>query len=275
MKILETEVESVNNALWCVMNPTPRPCFTSELLSEFEKLPDTLFYSMGLSRPIFTVFLSGHPDVFNLGGDLELFVNKVRLQDRSALYSYAYKCINALYNVHAGTVTNVSSKAHSVAVVAGECRGGGFEGALSCHYIIAEEQSRFSFPESYFNLFPGMGAYSFLSRRLNSHDALKMIGSVKQYSAGELFKMGIVDKIVEKGEGLETAADYVREKASKPETMRAVNTIHGVYGTVLKQELFDIANMWVDAAMSLREKDIRMMERIIRAQNNLNEGVNT
>ena len=53
----------------------------------------------------------------------------------------------------------------------GECLGGGFEAALSSDLIIAERRSRFGFPEILFNLFPGMGAYSFLDRKVGQRRA--------------------------------------------------------------------------------------------------------
>jgi len=34
------------------------------------------------------------------------------------------------------------------------------------------------------------------------------------------------------------------------------------------QELVDIANIWADAALELTEKDLRMMDRLIKRQNN-------
>ena len=51
----------------------------------------------------------------------------------------------------------------------GECLGGGFEAALSSDVIVAEKSARFGFPEILFNLFPGMGAYSFLERKIGQN----------------------------------------------------------------------------------------------------------
>ena len=50
--------------------------------------------------------------------------------------------------------------------------GGGFEAALSSQVLIAERSARFGFPEIMFNLFPGMGAYSLISRRIGGKRAL-------------------------------------------------------------------------------------------------------
>ena len=56
----------------------------------------------------------------------------------------------------------------TIALVQGEALGGGFESILSFDVVIAERDARFGLPEAMFGLFPGMGAHSFLSRRLGS-----------------------------------------------------------------------------------------------------------
>ena len=53
-----------------------------------------------------------------------------------------------------------------VAALHGTVLGGGLEVALGAHYRVALPGTRMGLPEVLFNLFPGMGAYSFLSRRI-------------------------------------------------------------------------------------------------------------
>src|SRR3546814_11845575 len=48
----------------------------------------------------------------------------------------------------------------------GEALGGGFEALLCFDVVIAERSARFGHPEMLFGLFPGMGAYSILARKL-------------------------------------------------------------------------------------------------------------
>ena len=62
-------------------------------------------------------------------------------------------------------------------------------------------------PEILFNLFPGMGAYSLLARRLGMKKAEEMILSGKIFEARELHEMGVVDMIVPSGEGERGRAD--------------------------------------------------------------------
>src|SRR3972149_4441233 len=54
----------------------------------------------------------------------------------------------------------------TISLVQGDALGGGFETALSSDVIIAEQSAAMGLPEVLFNLFPGMGAYSLLTRRI-------------------------------------------------------------------------------------------------------------
>ncbi len=86
-------------------------------------------------------------------------------------------------------------------MVHGDALGGGFETVLSCDVVIAERGAKFGLPEVLFNLFPGMGAYSLLCRRLDGARAQKLMLSGRIYTAEELEEMGLVDLVVEPGEG--------------------------------------------------------------------------
>ena len=100
--------------------------------------------------------------VFNLGGDLALFREAIARHDRETLVAYGRNCVDNLYPWS----RNCDLPLTTISLVQGEALGGGFECALSASVLIAEESSRMGFPEILFNLFPGMGAYSFLTRKV-------------------------------------------------------------------------------------------------------------
>ena len=54
----------------------------------------------------------------------------------------------------------------TVALIQGDAVGGGFEAMLTDDIVIAEQGAKFGLPEILFNLFPGMGGYSFLRRKV-------------------------------------------------------------------------------------------------------------
>ena len=118
----------------------------------------------GEHRPVnYYVAGSRVPGVYNLGGDLAYFMQCIERRDRDALMSYATLCVDNLYpRIQNYFIPNLIT----IALVQGDALGGGFEGALANNVIIAEEQAKMGLPEILFNLFPGMGAYSLLARRV-------------------------------------------------------------------------------------------------------------
>ena len=153
-----------------------------------------------------------------------------------------------------------------MALVQGDALGGGFECALSMDMIVAERSAKLGLPEIMFNLFPGMGAYSFLSRRLDAARAEKMILSGRIYSAEELHDMGIVDILAEDGQGEEAVREYIDRHAYRLNAYRAVYQARKRVNPVTFDELRDVTDIWVEAALGLSESDLRRMARLTAAQ---------
>jgi DSF synthase len=215
----------------------------------------------------YLVLASQIPGVFNLGGQLALFRELIRNGDRHALMHYAKMCIDAMDS----RIRHCDSPLITISLVQGDALGGGFEAALTSDIIIAERSSQLGFPEILFNLFPGMGAYSFLARKIGPVQAEKMILSGKLYSAEELHGAGLVDMLVEDGEGEVAVYDYVRKQARRSNGYMAVQKAKQRFNPVSYQELMDITKVWVDAALLLTEKDLKVMDRFVRSQQKLFE----
>jgi DSF synthase len=153
-----------------------------------------------------------------------------------------------------------------MALVQGDALGGGFEHALAFDILVAERSARLGLPEIVFNLFPGMGAYSFLRRRVGRKMAEKFILEGKIYTAAELHDMGIVDILAEDGEGENAIVDYCRRNANRFAAERAVYRARRVSNPVELEELLEITNIWAETALTLTEADVRKMERLADAQ---------
>ncbi len=151
-------------------------------------------------------------------------------------------------------------------MVQGDALGGGLESALSMDMIVAERSAKMGLPEILFNLFPGMGAYSFLSRKLDAARAEKMILSGRVYSAEELHEMGVVDVLVEDGQGEEGIREYIDRQTYRHNAYRGVFQMRRRVNTIPKEELIDVVDIWVDAVLNLKEADIRKMARLTAAQ---------
>jgi DSF synthase len=202
------------------------------------------------------------PNIFNLGGDLSLFASLIRSSDRDGLRAYARSCIDVVYKNAIGYDLPIIT----IAMVQGDALGGGFEAALSCNVIVAERSAKFGLPEILFNLFPGMGAYSFLSRRIGAVEAEKMILSGKVYDAEELHAMGIIDILVDDGQAPAAIRSYVARHSRRHNAEHSVYRVRQKVEPIRYEELCDVGDIWVEAALSLSEADLRKMERITLAQ---------
>ncbi|MBL4775161.1 MAG: crotonase/enoyl-CoA hydratase family protein [Mariprofundus sp.] len=247
---------------WYCMKGNPRPCFTPALLCETLAWLETLKQQRSLQHIHYIVVASNTPGIFNLGGDLKLFCQLIRSGNRQELMAYAVACIQAVYAFHSGLDRNIST----IALVQGDALGGGFETAISGDIVIAERSAKMGMPEILFNLFPGMGALSFLSRKIGLAQAEKMILSGKLYSASEMFELGIVDVLADDGEGKQAVYDYLKKENRARNGYRAVRNARRFCNPVTFKELEQITTVWVDAALQLTAKDLRMMERLIKRQ---------
>lgn len=255
---------------WCFMHSgapsTYHPCFSERLLNDLKTQQEAIRRKLAANcdprAGIHHLVLASDADVFNLGGDLSLFARHIRAGQRGRLLDYAKLCVEVAFNFS----RLYEDRVHSIAVVQGDALGGGFEAALCCNTIIAEEGTGMGFPEVLFDLFPGMGAYTFLTRRVAPMVAERMMLDARVYSAEELLQMGVVDRVVPKGEGIQAARDMIRRHQRIGNALRSMNTVRQACRPVSLEELLSVTTEWVDAAMRLNDGALRTMERLIRAQ---------
>jgi len=269
---IQTRFEPEDGIMWYSMAPSPRPCFNPVLLKELKKFVDSLAHlrngetgGEGNGTLRYTVFASKQPGIFSLGGDLELFARLVQDGDAEGLREYAKSCIDVVYS----GMVNHDLPITTISLIQGDAMGGGFEAALCNNVLIAEKSAKFGFPEVLFNLFPGMGAHKLLTRRLDPVRAEKMILSGRLYAAAELYEMGLIDVLAEDGDGEKAVYRFVRDHSRRRNAFQAVLRVKQRMHPVSYDELIEIAYIWVDAALCLGEKDIRLMERILKAQDRM------
>lgn len=251
------------------MHPSPRPSFTPELLADIEAWRDSVA-ELGNGHPQgdggkairYAVLQSDLPGIFNFGGDLQRFVDLIRDGDRDGLMAYALACIRCTHSFSRGFGAPVTS----IAVVQGRAQGGGFEAALAANVLIAERGTQLGFPEVLFNLFPGMGAYSFLSRKVSPSIAERLILSGDLYEAETLYDMGVVDVLAEPGEGEDRMRAYIRDADKHDHVHELMQRIRERQNQVPFEELREITEFWVESALRLSERELRTMERLVRAQ---------
>ena len=256
-------------AMWLRWNPKPRPCFNPALLAacndycQFLQRREGVIEHNGEAHAVdYSILCSDVPRVFNLGGDLDLFGVLIAERNRAGLMEYGMACIQVVYQ----NLMCYSLPLVTVSLVQGECLGGGFEAALSSQVVIAERSARFGFPEILFNLFPGMGAMSFLLRRSNTRVAEELTGGGTIFNAEDLLKMGIIDMVVEDGEGPAAVCEYLRKKGR---AMRTLVQLRRRVSHLNREELDDIVTIWVDAALRINPRDLRLMGHLVARQSRL------
>jgi DSF synthase len=271
---LHAHYDKDQRAIWSRWTPAPRPCFNPELLRDIRSYYDTLAASDGAvsdgidSYPIdYVVLASGLPSVFNLGGDLDLFRALIDRRDRAGLLTYGRACVDVLYRNYVAHGLHATT----ISLVQGECLGGGFEAALSSDLIVAEAQSRFGFPEILFNLFPGMGAYSFLYRRVGEKRGEEILTSGRIYSAQEMQELGVIDLVVADGEGEAEIAALIKRRTRMRNGLYGIAAARRRVQKIEHAELADIVEIWVDCALRLNSRDLKFMQRLVSRQGGLND----
>jgi DSF synthase len=266
----QTEYEPASGTVWGYFRPKGTACFSLGLLKDIRQ-HDCEFQANGGRVLIEGQWCQAHsyvlasrtPRVFNLGGDLALFVLLIKARDRDALAHYARLCID---NMHPRIENFGCPSLTTISLVQGDALGGGFESALASDVIVAEESAQLGLPEILFNLFPGMGAYSLLARRIGMRPAEDLILSGRVLTARVLHEMGVVDVLARDGEGELAVRDWQRRNVGRRNGMAAVYRARQLVQPVTRAELDAVTETWVDAALRLDDRNLKMMSRIVRAQ---------
>jgi len=267
---LSTRFEPQYGAFWLILDPKPLPCVSLELIDELRRFQEEMALTFEAhaagKQPIrFFIAASKSPGVFNLGGDLALFARCVEEKDEETLRKYARGCIETLYPYIIGFDFPVTT----ISLVQGDALGGGFEIALAGNILVAERGAKMGFPEVLFNLFPGMGAYNLLSRRIGMYRTEQMLLNGKVYRAEELHAEGVVDILAEDGRGENAVYEYIVRNENRRNAREAIHRVQRRLFPLRYEEFLDVADIWVDTAMQVGPREIRMMERLARSQGKL------
>jgi len=150
---------------------------------------DTMLATLGGDAAVrAVVLLSGKPDTFIAGADIDEFV---ALRSREEAYTF----------VRAGQalIQRVAELGKPVvAAMHGACLGGGLETALACTYRVAtdHEKTKLGLPEVQLGIIPAAGGCQRLPRLIGLRAALDIILAGKVLPAKTAFRRGIVDELV-------------------------------------------------------------------------------
>ena len=259
-KYVKLEWQPDFSMLTARMAVRPIQCYSLAAMAELQQVFNDISGNPGLVRHF--VMASDVEGVFNFGGDLSLFVLLVRARDLESLRLYARRCIDLVWwwenAAHLGV--------HTTALVQGDSLGGGLESALLHHTVIFERSAQAGFPEVLFNLFPGMGGWNLTIRKGGYAVANDMVLSGQIYTADQLYRRGLVDLVVDDGQAPAALMQLVRTMEPRFRGTIAALQSRRMAAPISHELLLTIVDHWAVTAMSLTTRDMRLMERLARAQ---------
>lgn len=235
-----------------------------EILQEFLQLT-TFIQGKYYAKEWEIDYIVSYPELQNsycLGGDLTHFASIIRSQDKDKLDEYVYLSVESFYSLY----QSFDLPCTTIAFVNGQIYGGGFEAALAHDIIISSPTAIFSLPESKFNMFPAMGAYHILYKRLSTHTVDKWLIQASQILATELKEKGIVidffDPLIPI---IEQIKRYIVSLSQSPFIKHHQKLKKQVF-EIKKEDLYHSTTLWKEALLNLHEKDIKKIELLGRAQ---------
>lgn len=259
-KYLRLEWSSELSALRLRTCVKPIQCYSLAAMTELNRVLADIEENPGLVKHF--VLTSDVQGVFNFGGDLSLFVLLIRARDIESLRMYGRRCVDLVWWMENASKLGV----HTTVLVQGDTLGGGLESVMPFHKVIFERSAQAGFPEVLFNLFPGMGAWNFTIRKAGFSIANEMILSGRLYTADQLYRRHLVDLVVEDGEG-EAAIEAVLQSVN-PRLRGTLAALEGrrQAAPITYESLMQVVDQWVATALQLTDRDLRLMERLARAQ---------
>ena len=146
--------------------------------------------------------------IFCAGGDISMFFERLS-KDSMARYDWLITGENITRLMMERTEKPI------IAAVNGYCLAGGLELALACDFIIASDNASFGLAEINIGLVAGWGGTTRLLRAIPSRRAKEMIYTGERINAAEAEKLGLVNRVVPKGEALQAALETAAKIASK------------------------------------------------------------
>ncbi len=140
----------------------------------------------------------------------------------------------------------------TVAAVRGQCLGGGFELALACDFIVAEEGAAFACPEIKLAVFPPASAV-LLPARIGVSRAAELVLTGAAWSTAQAAAAGLTVRTAPQGQLEATVETWIRDHflARSPVALRyGVRAARLPLRRALQEDLPQIERMYLDELMA-------------------------
>jgi acetyl-CoA C-acetyltransferase len=177
-----------------INRPDARNCLHPPAHEELDSVFDAFFSD----RELWVAIITGEgTKAFCAGNDL--------------VYSASGKPMYIPLNGFAGLTSRRDMHKPVIAAVNGFAMGGGFEIALACHLVVADESAKFALSEVKVGLFAGAGGLVRLPRSIPQKVANDLILTGRRIGAQEARDLGIVSRVAPEGEALAAARELAAE----------------------------------------------------------------
>lgn len=149
------------------------------------------------------VLSSSNEPAFCVGADLK---------ERNAFSDADLMAQRLHYRAAFGGVLNLPVP--TVAAIAGYALGGGFELALSCDLIVADETAVVGLPEVTVGVIPGGGGTQLVARRIGASRAADLILTGRRLDIDEADRLGLIDRRVPAGSAQAAALELATQIAA-------------------------------------------------------------
>jgi acetyl-CoA C-acetyltransferase len=159
---------------------------------------DNVFNAFFADRDLWVAIITGEgTKAFCAGNDL--------------LYSASGKPMYVPLNGFGGLTSRREMHKPVIAAVNGFAMGGGFEIALACHLVVADESAKFALSEVRVGLFAGAGGLVRLPRAIPQKIANELILTGRRIGADEARQLGVINRIAPEGQALHAARELAAE----------------------------------------------------------------
>jgi enoyl-CoA hydratase/carnithine racemase len=199
-----------HTALLTIDNP-PANTWTPDSLKRLQSLVGEL----NENRAIYAAVITGAGEkFFSAGADLKTFQSdKVMARHFIACFGSAFEAL-------------MNARFVTIAAINGYAMGGGLECTLACDIRIAEAHAQMALPEPAVGLLPAGCGTQNLPWLIGEGWAKRMILTNERVDAQAALRIGLVQEVVEKGRGLETALAMADRVATL--SPRAVESCKGL-----------------------------------------------
>jgi len=144
-----------------------------------------------------------------------------------------------------------------IAAINGPCAGLGFCYACLADMRIVERQAKFTTAFSQRGLIAEHGSSWILPRLIGAGRALDLLWSARKFTGEEAKELGLAERLVEEGESLQAAIDYIKQLASvvSPTSLKVIKAQVYRHLNMELGEAMAETNTWM--AQSLKREDFK------------------